>query len=73
MGGEKQLQKNFERISRKLEGVSKEIKKMVPCAIIKETSAFGHSSHVVLSRTFLDKRVGVIVLGDKEEKSGGEK
>ena len=65
-----QLQKNFEKISKKLEGVSKEIEKMVPLAIIRETSAFGHSSHVVLSRTFLDKRVGVIILGNKGRKSG---
>ncbi|MFH1290289.1 MAG: DUF2080 family transposase-associated protein [Nanoarchaeota archaeon] len=62
---QEKLQENFEKISKKLQGVSKEIDKMVPYAIIKETTSFGNSSHVVLSRSFLDKRVGVIVLGDK--------
>jgi len=59
-------EKDFEKIARQIEGLSKEIEKFVPYAIIKETSAFGNSSHVVLSKNFLDKRVGVIVLGDKE-------
>ncbi len=60
-------EREFERIARQIEGLSKKIEKFVPYAIIKETSAFGNSSHVVLSKNFLDKRVGVIVLGDKEE------
>jgi len=59
-------EKDFERIAKQIEGLSKEIEKFVPYAIIKETSAFGNSSHVVLSKNFLDKKVGVIVLGEKE-------
>ena len=63
---EEKIQKNFEKITRQLKGLSKEIDQMVPYAIIKETAAFGNSSHVVLSRSFMDKKVGVIILGDKE-------
>ena len=62
-----EIQKDFEEISKKLEGLSKEITKLMPQAIIKDTVVFGNSSHIVLSRSFLDKKVGVIVLGDKEE------
>jgi putative transposon-encoded protein len=60
------IQKDFEKIARQIQGLSKEIERFVPYAIIKETVAFGNSSHVVLSKSFLDKRVGVIILGDKE-------
>lgn len=60
------IEKNFEKLAKQLEGLSKEIERFVPYAIVKETSAFGNSSHVVLSKNFLDKRVGVIILGNKE-------
>ena len=60
-------EREFEKIAKQIEGLSKKIEKFVPYVIVKETSAFGNSSHVVLSKNFLDKRVGVIVLGDKEE------
>ncbi|MBU0907837.1 MAG: DUF2080 family transposase-associated protein [Nanoarchaeota archaeon] len=61
---QKGIEKNFEKLAKQLEGLSKEIEKFVPYAIIKETVAFGNSSHIVLSKSFLDKRVGVIILGE---------
>jgi putative transposon-encoded protein len=61
------IQKQVAVLAKKIEGMSKEIEKLMPYAIIKQTTAFGNSSHVVLSRNFLDKRVGVIILGDKNE------
>lgn len=64
---QERIEKNFEKFAKQVEGLSKEIEKFVPYAIIKETSAFGNSSHVVLSKNFLDKRVGVIILGNREE------
>ena len=60
--------RDFENLSRQLEGVHKEIEGLLPRALIKRASAFGNSSHVVLSKDLLDKEVGVIVLGKK----GGE-
>ena len=66
--GPAKIQKNFERISKKLENVSKEIESMMPRAIVRKTSTFGNSSHVVLSKELIDKEVGVIILGEKEER-----
>ena len=63
---QEKIEKNFEKIAKQLEGLSREIEKFVPYAIIKDTVAFGSSSHVVLSKNFLDKKVGVIILGDRE-------
>jgi putative transposon-encoded protein len=62
---QERIEKNFEKLAKQLEGLSREIEKFVPYAIVKDTSAFGNSSHVVLSKNFLDKRVGVIILGDR--------
>ncbi|MFH1802007.1 MAG: DUF2080 family transposase-associated protein [archaeon] len=62
---QKEIKKDFEKIARQIQGLSKEIERVVPYAIIKDTTVFGNSSHVVLSRNFLDKRVGVIILGDR--------
>ena len=64
---QERIEKNFEKLKKQLEGLSKELEKFVPYAIVKETSAFGNSSHIVLSKNFLDKKVGVIILGDKWE------
>jgi len=62
--GKESLGKQFEKLTKQLEGWNKEIEKFVPYAIIKDTAVFGNSSHVVLSKNFLDKKVGVIILGD---------
>lgn len=63
---QEKIQHDFEKIAKQIQGLSKEIEKFVPYAIIKDTTAFGNSSHVVLSRSFLHKKVGVIILGDRE-------
>jgi hypothetical protein len=65
--GQKEIKKNFEKFAEQLKGLNKEIEKFVPYAIVKDTVAFGNSSHIVLSKNFLDKKVGIIILGDKEE------
>lgn len=54
-------QNDFEKIAKQIQGLSLEIQRFVPMAIVKETTAFGNSSHVVLSRSFLNKKVGIIV------------
>lgn len=60
-------------ISEKIENINKTIENILPRAIIRQTTQFGNSSHVVLSKEFLDKRVGVIVLEDLKSMKGGEK
>ena len=64
---EKNVQKQILQITEKVEGMGKEIEKLIPYAIIKKTTVFGNSSHVVLSRNFLDKKVGIIILGENDE------
>jgi len=65
MGKEKNLKENFEKLSRKVEIINRSIENILPHAIVRETTSFGNSSHVVLSKELLNKQVGVIVLGDK--------
>lgn len=64
MSKSKDLYKNFERISKKLEEVSNELEKLVPKIVVREATLFGNSSHVVLSKNFVDRKVGVILLDD---------
>jgi len=65
--------RSFEKLSKKLENLSKEIEEIVPKAVIKKTSNFGNSSHVVLSKSFLDKKVGIIILEENAKMKGGKK
>lgn len=67
------IQKTFERISKELENVNKKIEGMLPKVLIKNASSFGNSSHVVLSKEFLNKKVGVIVFDKQEEMTQGAK
>lgn len=60
------FQTDFEKIARQIQGLSQEIQRFVPMAIVKETTAFGNSSHVVLSRSFLNKKVGIIVFEESQ-------
>lgn len=60
----KNKEKTLENLSKQIENVNKEIEKLLPRAIIRKTSSFGNSSHVVLSKEFIDKKVGVIILDD---------
>ncbi len=75
---QQQLQKSFEKITKELEDVGKVIDALVPHAIVKKTTTFGNSSHVVLPKRFVDKRVGVVVLDDLHDslqynnKGGGQ-
>jgi putative transposon-encoded protein len=58
------LQKTFEKITKELESVNFEIEKVLPQVFIRNASTFGNSSHVVLSKELINKRVGIIVLED---------
>jgi putative transposon-encoded protein len=49
-------------VSGKIENIHRDLEKVMPVATIREVSSFGNSGHIVLSKTLLDKRVGVIVL-----------
>ena len=51
-------------VSEKLELINRDLEKILPTMAIKDASSFGNSSHVVLSKSFLDKKVGIIVLDD---------
>ncbi len=57
----------FEELSKKIAHIAKEIEEMIPQTTIKETSSFGNSSHIVLSKEILGKKVGVIVFDDLKE------
>jgi putative transposon-encoded protein len=72
MAEQKKIKENFEQISRKIVTINKSLESILPHAIVKETTSFGNSSHVVLSKELLHKRVGVIVLGDKNVNCKGE-
>lgn len=62
------IEKNFDKITKQAKGLEDEINKLVPFAMVKETTAFGNSSHIILSKNFRNKKVGIIVLGDIEKK-----
>jgi len=61
----KNPKKEFENITKKIAIITQSIENILPEAIIKETTSFGNSSHVVLSKELLNKKVGVIVFGNK--------
>jgi hypothetical protein len=64
---EDKLQRTFEKITKELESVNYEIEKVLPQVFIRNASTFGNSSHVVLSKELINKRVGIIVLGGSKE------
>lgn len=51
-------------VSEKIEIINRDLEKILPRVSIKEVTSFGNSSHVILSRQFLDKKVGIILLED---------
>jgi putative transposon-encoded protein len=53
-------------VTNKLEIINKDLEKILPQVTIREVSSFGNSGHVVLSKSLLDKKVGVIVLDDNK-------
>jgi len=65
------ITKTFESISADLETVNRRLEQLVPRAIVKRTTSFGNSSHIVLPKDFLNKEVGVIILN--EQTQGGNK
>ncbi len=70
----KEIQKTFIEISEKINSINQVIENILPQAVIRQTTSFGNSSHVVLSKEFLDKKVGVIILEEFNMKQkGGEK
>ena len=70
MSKSKDLNKNFERISRKHEEISSELDRLVPKVVVREATLFGNSSHVVLSKSFAERKVGVILLDDINKLDG---
>ncbi len=69
-----EIQKTFIEISDKINSINQVIENILPQAMIRQTTSFGNSSHVVLSKEFLDKKVGVVILEDFNKKQkGGEK
>ena len=65
--------KDIVQIAEKIDGLSKEMESLIPQVLVKTTTAFGNSAHVVLSRNFLDKKVGIVILGEKNSEKGGAK
>lgn len=61
---EEDYEKILSDISKKLELINKNIDKVMPKVLIKEASSFGNSSHVVLSKDFVDKKIGILILGE---------
>lgn len=57
----------FKELSEKIANIAKEIEEIIPQTTIKETSSFGNSSHVVLSKEVLGKKVGVIIFDNLKE------
>ena len=68
----KEIQKTFSEISEKIQYVNKLIQELMPQTILRQTTSFGNSSHVVLSKEYLDKKVGVIVFESSIEKNKKE-
>ena len=64
---DKKLRKIFKNVSREIDSVNKSLEQLIPKAIIRETSSFGNSSHIVLSKDLLNKKVGVLILGEKNK------
>jgi len=60
-------QKNFEALSKEIEKINRSIEALVPKLILKETSSFGNSSHVILPKDLGDKKVGVVVFGSEKK------
>jgi len=67
---DKKLEKTFTKIITELEGVHKELEGVIPLAFLKQTRAFGNSSHVILPKSLMDEKVGVVVLKQKSKKVG---
>lgn len=61
------IQRTFENISKELEEVNRKIEGMIPKALIKNASSFGNSAHVVLSKDYLDKKIGIFVFDKNGE------
>ena len=66
----KNLEKTFIKIIAELEGVHKELEGVIPLAFLKHTRAFGNSSHVILPKSLMDEKVGVVVLKQKSKGVG---
>jgi putative transposon-encoded protein len=62
------LQKKFEKITKEIESVNGQIDRILPQVFVRNASTFGNSSHVVLSKELIDKRVGIIVLEEDKTK-----
>lgn len=62
MNKAREIQKKFIEISDKINNINKVIENILPQTVIRQTTSFGNSSHVVLSKEFLDKKVGVVIL-----------
>lgn len=54
-------------VSTKIEVINRDLARILPHVTIREVSSFGNSGHIVLSKSLLDKRVGVIVLDDNNK------
>ena len=68
MESKEKIGKFLKKMTKDIESINKKIEEVLPQIVIKKTVLFGNSSHIVLSKDFLDKKVGVIILSEENKK-----
>jgi putative transposon-encoded protein len=69
----KDIRKTIQKLSKNISEVNKTLDTLLPEIVVREATIFGNSAHVVISREHLNKKIGVIVLGDSPSGQEEEK